>query len=196
MSATAEELTSLAGTYRLLARLWIREVDEPFLEFLTTPPIRDVFTAAGGMLPKNVVPATLEELAVDYCQLFLGPTKHLPPFQSVWQDARFQGKAAASMQSYVAATDRQTGGLMLDHLGVQFDVMASLLDHVLESDRDRDESLELVATYFAQHLTWLSPLLQAASHRAKTDFYRSVITMTRDFLNAEEIFWAAAHRIE
>lgn len=192
MNAAVDELASLASTYRLLARLWIRELDEQFLAFLLVPPLCDVFTAAGGTLPADFAPATLEELAVDYCQLFLGPANHLPPFQSVWQHGQFQGESAESMQHYVSVSGCGTSGLMVDHLGVQLDVMGRLLDFGSESVQHFDDVFDLATTYFAEHLTWAAPLLELAINRAATDFYRSTIRMTRDFLNSEETFWAAA----
>ena len=192
MKAAVNEFASLAGTYRLLARLWIREVDEQLLTFLLAPQLCDVFTAAGGTLPVNVAPSTLEELAVDYCQLFLGPANHLPPFQSVWQRGQFQSQSAESMRPYVSAAGYETGGLMFDHLGVQLDVMGRLLDIGLASVQHSDDVFDMTATYFAEHLTWVAPLFEAAINRAETDFYRSTIRMTRDFLSSEETLWAAA----
>ena len=192
MNAAADELASLAGTYRLLARTWIREVDEQFLTFLLVPPLRDAFTAAGGVLPEDAAPSTLEELAVDYCQLFLGPANHLPPFQSVWQRGQFQGESAESMQHFVSVSGCESSGLMLDHLGVQLDVMGRLLDFGSESVQHFDEVVDLAATYYAQHLNWAAPLFDLAINRAATDFYRSTIRMTRDFLSSEATFWAAA----
>ena len=192
MNAAVDELASLAGTYRLLARLWIREVDDQLLAILLVPPLCDVFTAAGGTLPVNVAPSTLEELAVDYCQLFLGPANHLPPFQSVWQHGQFQSESAKSMQHYVSVAGYETGSLMVDHLGVQLDVMGRFLDFGLESVQHSDDVFDLASTYFAEHLTWVAPLLEAAINRAETDFYRSTIHMTRDFLSSEKTFWAAA----
>ena len=191
MNAAVEELAGLAGTYRLFARLWLREVDEPLLADLLRPPLCDVFSAAGGALPDNVDSSTLEELAVDYCQLFVGPANHLPPYQSVWQRGQFQSESADSMQRYEVAIGYETGGLMFDHLGVQLDVMGHLLDCGPESGQHSDEVFRLAATYFAEHLTWAAPLLKAASSRASTDFYRSTIRMTHDFLNSEQTFWAA-----
>ena len=168
------------------------EVDEQLLAFLLVPPLRNVFIAAGGTLPEDVAASTLEELAVDFCQLFLGPANHLPPFQSVWQRGQFQGESAASMQHYVSAAAYETGGLMFDHLGVQLDVMGRLLESGLDSVQHSDDVFDLAATYFAEHLTWVPPLFESAINRAATEFYRSMIHMTRDFLKSEETFWAAA----
>ncbi|MCH2202016.1 MAG: molecular chaperone TorD family protein [Fuerstiella sp.] len=190
MKAAVNEFASLASTYRLLARLWIREVDGQLLTSLLRSPLCHVFTEAGGTLPPGATSSTLEELAVDYCQLFLGPANHLPPFQSVWQRGQFQSESAESMRSYVSILGYEPGDLMVDHLGVQLDVMGGLLDFALGAVEHSDDVFDLPATYFAKHLAWMDSLLETSIKRAKTDFYRSTIGMTRDFLCSEEIMWA------
>lgn len=194
MSATVDELASLAGAYQLLARLWQQEVDEAFLASLLDEPLCDFFAAAGGILPDDVALSTLEELAVDFCQLFLGPANHLPPFQSVWQRGQLQGEPAESMQHYVSMAGCAASGLMVDHLGVQLEVMGRLLDVGSESAQHANDVVDLAAAYFAEHLNWAAPLFESAIDRATTDFYRSTIGMTRDFLNSEAQFWAATRR--
>ena len=96
------------------------------------------------------------------------------------------------MQHYVSAVGCETGGLMPDHLGRQLEVMGRLLDFGLQPIQHADDVYDLAPTYFARHLTWATPLVEAAIKRAETEFYRSTIQMTRDFLNSEVAFWAAA----
>lgn len=192
MKVAVEELTGLAGMYRQLARLWLREVDEQLLSHLLEPPLYDVFTAAGGALPDGVDAVTLEELAVDYCQLLVGPANHLPPYQSVWQRGQFQSEPADSMQRYAAAIGYESDGLMFDHLGVQLDVMSHLLDGGPESQQHSEAVFRRAAEYLAEHLSWATPLLEAANQRATTEFFRATIGMTRDSLQSEMAIWTTS----
>ena len=59
--------------YRLLARIWMREVDRHLILELSQTPLKESFVAAGVMLPVDAGKATIEQLAIDYWQLFLGP---------------------------------------------------------------------------------------------------------------------------
>jgi TorA maturation chaperone TorD len=82
---------------------------------------------------------------------------------------------------------RLPGGLMLDHLGVQLDVMGHLQK---KSSRPADagsydQVWELANAFFASHLLWPADLLTAAARRAEDDFYRSSIMLTREFLKSE-----------
>ena len=184
-----EDAAARSGVYRLLARLWLREVDHGFLDRLSTPPLSELYVGAGGWLPEAFDDETVEQLEIDYCRLFVGPVDHLPPCQSVWQSGQFQGSAVESMSRFMKvihyAVDGLPAGIMLDHLGVQLDVMVRILEHLsaLPADsKDREAVSELAQSYFAAHLSWPSQLFEAAASRASSDFYRCMIGMTREFL--------------
>ncbi|GAB4135487.1 MAG: hypothetical protein Tsb009_01830 [Planctomycetaceae bacterium] len=199
MSLSLEEMTARSAVFALLARLWLREVDRPLLDDLLETNLRTAFEDTGGVLPANNNNDTLEELAIDYCQLFIGPKHHLPPFQSVWTTGQFQGATVESMNVYLDVAnfnrDDIPNGIMPDHLGVQLLLMSHLLREAAlwPGDSDEKQSLqELLSTYFTGHLTWAGPLLEAAASKASTDFYRSVIRMTDEFLKSE----ASCHKFD
>jgi len=178
--------------YRLLARLWWHEVDCELIQELNSAPVCDAFANAGGVLPTSDDAAAIEELAIEYCRLFVGPTDHLPPFQSVWQSGQFQDGTAASMKEFVEVVDYDVGalpgGIMLDHLGVQLDVMGHILG-VISAQQAEPHTVEvlheLTRSYWLTHLNWPTDLLRLAGQRVTTDFYRSVISMTGEFLSSE-----------
>ena len=176
-----------SGVYRLLGRLWLREVDAPLLNQLSDGVLGETFVAAGGVSPAPVTGETVESLAVDYCQLFLGPSGHFPPYQSVWEAGQFEGEAAKSVREFAEVVRYDPTGVlpggMVDHLGVQLDLMGYLLsgglaaeDHVIE---------EVSNAFYSSHLAWPDTLLSATAERAKTAFYRSMLTLTGAFLDSE-----------
>ncbi len=189
LSRTTDEAAARSGTYRLLARLWLREVDHDLLQALCAPPLRDSFVAAGGTLPAHDDAETVEQLTHDYCRLFVGPTGHLPPYQSVWQTGQFQGTATSSIKQFIEIVDYdRLSGTMLDHLGIELDVMGHILRHLssFESDSDTLNGVaELANAFFTAHLTWPAELIELAANRATTEFYRSLCTLTRNFLDSE-----------
>jgi TorA maturation chaperone TorD len=157
------------------------------LRELRSPSLRGFFEAVGGTIPEDDL---LADMHVDFCQLFLGPTDHLPPFQSVWESGQFCGNAAVSMNQFIDMvgyeTDGTPVGVASDHLAVQFHVKARVLEQ-LASRGPGDEPLiaELAHHYFEAHLRWPKDFLGMAERQAKTDFYRCLCVMTREFLELE-----------
>ncbi|MEK6238093.1 MAG: molecular chaperone TorD family protein, partial [Planctomycetales bacterium] len=161
MSSSAEEAAARGAMYGLLARLWLREANRELVNQLGSPPLRDAFIEAGGVLPADSGGATIEQLEIDYCQLFVGPKDHLPPFQSVWQGGQLQGKPTESMTRYVDLVGYEIEplphGVMLDHLGVQLDVMSHIAGRIATrvSDPETSKTIQdLTHSYFAAHLRW------------------------------------------
>jgi TorA maturation chaperone TorD len=186
---TLDEAQGLAGTYRLLARLWMHEVDELFLRELQRNPLRESFEAAGGFVPDQVDDPTLEELAIDYCQLFIGPKYHVPPFQSVWQSQRLNGEPVKSMSQFIDIVGYDNGelpdGILLDHFAVQFDVMGHILQQFALNPGATESLNEISHGFRIAHLDWTKRLLETAQEKATTEFYRSAIRLTQDFLSQQ-----------
>lgn len=192
-----ESLLSLAGTYQLLARLWHDSVDQGLAEALHEEPVRTAFMSAGGSLPP-LDREGLDDLAHDYCQLFIGPKNHLPPVQSVWADGTFQGTASTSMEMYLEVLgdaahgfSRETPPAIVDHLGVQLEVMGTICKALSEElQLTRRESLEsLGQQFFLGHLCWTSSLIARAAGQATTEFYGSLMALTGEFLDDQAVMW-------
>jgi TorA maturation chaperone TorD len=200
----ADERRTLALTYRLFGRLWIRELDAPLLAELTAGNLGDAFRAAGGTPPPDADPVTCEALAADYCRLLLGPSDHWPPYQSVWTDGQFQGQPAVSMRRYLDLLDpapKVPSDVMPDHLGIQLDVMGLFISAMIAGNTNghktpppgrqptQAELNQLAARFFRDHLRWPGPLLRKVHECAETDFYRTLATVTEQFLESEAHSW-------
>lgn len=186
----ADAATS-AGVYRLLGRLWLREIDEPLLAELRHGPLGVAFAEVGGAMTPLIRDNALEGLAVEYCALFVGPVGHLPPYQSVWTVGQFHGDALESMRHYLALIDSgriEDAAATPDHLGVQLRFMAAVLDDLARhaTDPPTMASLTRLATrFFADHLTWPERLVDNLIARPSATFYADVGRITRDFLQLE-----------
>jgi TorA maturation chaperone TorD len=191
-SQSANDIAATASVYRLLARLWMREVDLPLLQALSVTPLRDTFADAGGVLPEAIDQPTVDELAIDYCRLLIGPAGHLPPYQSVWQSGQLQSQPVTSMQTFIEITSYQPpteSSLTLpDHLALQLDLAGHIAEQFQHADRDTPDFAtldDLRRTYFATHLLWPPEFLQAIKSRSDTAFYRSLASLTESFLQQE-----------
>ena len=98
-----EHRFELTATLSLLSFLWSAELTRDSLAELTVSELAVPWRQLGGWLPESVDQITselLEELAVDYCQLLIGPDGHASPTQSVWEEGQLQGSAADSMKRF------------------------------------------------------------------------------------------------
>ena len=188
-NATTSEIESFSQVYALLARLWLQEVDVSLLDRWQDENFAEAFTAAGGIVAFT---DQVDELATDYCQLFVGPKNHLAPYQSVWETGELQSEIASSVQRFADLLHYQQRSdcphTMIDHLGTQFDIMAQSTSGTVRSACGQVAD-EIAAEFFARHLTWPERLLVAASARASSPFYRAMIEMTADFLSSQRSVW-------
>ena len=187
------DLKAISRVYHLLSRLLISEVDVENLK-LCQSPLRESFIEIGGWLPSSLDSRTVEELSHDFCQLFIGPSGHFPPYQSVWQYGQFQSQTIVSMEKYcnIARFTPSASHLMLDHLGVQMEWMGHVLAQVSSrSPTDRETIVEFANAFSNDHLQWPESMLCAAEETALTTFYRSNLKLIRQFLTSELEFWSS-----
>ena len=165
--------------YQFLGQLWLHEVDAATLHTLNQPGVRAAFEELGGSVPAELDGATVERLAIDYCQLLIGPQEQLSPVQSIWEEDQFQGDAAASMNRYFQLIDGYQPPIgIVDHLGVQLNFAAQL---VLATETE-PSAQTLVMQYADDHLKWCDPFLEQVTKKAETDFYRSLARVTKQVL--------------
>ncbi len=184
---SADERRATAGLYRLLARLWLREVDPTLVDLLNRDPILAAFFPISCDTSSPLIDAAmLEMLSVDFCRLFVGPRGHRIPSQSVWQHGMLESETTVSMRQWIDlvgyASRVDSGNVPHDHLAVQLDVMAHILGQHDLWESHPEELESLAATYHAAHLSWASPLLDEVESRAETSLYRQLAHVTRDAL--------------
>ena len=179
---TPDQYQSISDLYSLLARLWIREVDEELLRAIQSGPIADALKVTDELVT--------DDLAVEYCALFIGPKNHLPPFQSVWQDGQLQSETSDSIRAFATAIGRDdlvSETTLPDHIGVQLQIMSAITGLLAKND---DAELKNAGKeFFARHLTWPERFLNGTINRATSAFYRSLAELTKDLLQSERGYW-------
>lgn len=185
LAEVQEDAAAISGMFSLLSRIWLREIDVEFCQRLEDSDFRLSFESVGGVVPET---SELEDLATEYCRLFVGPKNHLLPLQSVWVQGTLQSEVTSSARAFAEALQMDLSGSevsMPDHLGVLFAIAAraySVLAEVEPEPTEQSDSIvELIAEFRNRHLLWVSPLLSAVEERGG-DFYGSVARMTTTFL--------------
>lgn len=149
---------------RLASRLLAVEVDAALLARLrATPELLD--PALAGLDDARAI----EELAVEYCRLFIGPQPVCPPYASAYSGGRrLGGRAESDLRGFLAAHDlelrvrREVALLGSDHLAVHLAVLAHLYDRPADR-RTRDVIAELVERHLTPWARDLAAVLVARS---------------------------------
>ena len=173
-----------AGVFALLSRMWAREMDRDSLVALARPPLATEWQALGGIVIQEIDENCLEELAVDYCQLLIGPQGHVSPVQLVWDQKRFSGDATGSMQKYLNLLNGFVPAIeMVDHVAVQLQFAGALTGLSAESGRPLLRGL--VTAFARDHLDWTYEFFRRTENQARTGFYKGLSVVSRRFLFGE-----------
>ena len=189
--------------YGLLRRVFEREVDRPFLDWCSEQERAGLWSDLGlpmGRILESASPEDLlEELAVEFCRLFVTSGGAGSPHESVQMDAANpNGEPSLLMGDAVSAVKAlyRKAGFALeegahrlpDTLSVELEFMERLTaDEACAreaGDEDRLRCLQaLQRRMLDQHLVlWLPPYGEKLESAARTDFYRSMLNMAVQFV--------------
>ena len=198
LARTAIEISNLYG---FLAAIFRQEISAELLGKLRSVELRETLAEAGVTLDDRLLRGpllkVLEELAVEFTALFLGPGEHISPHESVhvkeggllWQ------AETAAVRRYIQATGFQyneefTG--MPDHISVELEFMAELTRREGEAWEKGDTDtaancLQHQSHFMAEHLSkWASGFCSKVIARADLPFYRDIAQLTADFIESEK----------
>ena len=203
------DYSALAGhrsdIYGLLATVYRQEVTSGLLQQVINPQFMDILIDLGaegidGHLKQKSEAELIEELAVEYTRLFLGPGKHISPHESVHhqrddnQWGKLWGKSTAEVKKFIESTGldyiEDFKGLP-DHISVEFEFMQKLTLHEKkawrEADADKATSYRQIEKKFVEaHLIqWIPDFCEKVMEHAELSFYRSMAALTRSFIKYE-----------
>jgi len=163
----------------LLGRLWLHEVDQATLTAMNDPSFRGGYESLGGFVPQQFDHQSIEDLAVAYCELLIGPKGHVSPVQSVWVDDQLKSETSASMNRFFELfSDYEAPSNLSDHIGVQLD-FAGLL---LQSDSEAVE--EVVVAFARTHLRWTEEFLDRVEAKTDSEFYQGLARVSRALIES------------
>lgn len=207
-SPAIEAAAARAGLYSFLARIFAREVDEELLGPLLAPetaellrPFAPTFESDLRLrLERDGRDRLLEDLAVEYSRLFLGPGRHLDLCESVQrpdvEEAQHWGPHTVEVKRFIEHHGFhlfEDDSRLPDHLSVELDFLAGIVGAELQARRDGDgprtEQARLIEkTFLREHLLVWGPRVAAEAEReSRETLYREVARITRRFLDLEAV---------
>ncbi len=198
MAGTAQ---ARSGLYGFLARVYQHEVTAETLARMREPEFRAALEAAGAATADEVLghdrDELLEDLAVEYTRLFIGPGRHVSPHASVHlgvDGGSLWGESTAAVKRFIESSGfefrpRYRG--LPDHVGVELELMERLARAEAQAWQEGDgeavaRCLEVQQTFLEQHmLKWLPGFCEKVAAAAALDFYREMAELTAAFVGSE-----------
>ncbi|MES9971289.1 MAG: molecular chaperone TorD family protein [Candidatus Thiodiazotropha sp.] len=199
----AENARSRSDVYGLLSAVFRHEPSEILIRKMRSVSVLGTFTGLGVDLGdrfyNDLVSEVVEELAIEYTRLFIGPGPHVSPHESIFDQAEdgmggLWGAKTVEVKKFIQATGLEYGndfnGLP-DHISVELEFMQKLTgweaDKWLQKDRESAEYCLLVQHKFLQQhlLSWVDQFCDAVIDQAETPFYGVMAELTKQFMEYE-----------
>ena len=202
MKELAEHRSSIYG---FLAAIYRQELTSELLQQMKAHRFQEVLSNLGVKLNneffQNSEKELLENLAIEYTRLFVGPGKHISPHESVHhkkegvQSGQLWGELTAQVKGIIESSGLEyeseyTG--MPDHISVELEFMQHVVQREAQAwEADDDETallcLENEKNFVDEHLLgWIPDFCEKVIETAEVPFYREMARLTRNFIEFEK----------
>jgi TorA maturation chaperone TorD len=194
-----------SNIYGLLATVYSQEVTSDLLHKIKETQLLELLSEldhrSEDSLFQKPEAEVLEDLAVEYTRLFVGPGKHISPHESVHhpredgQWGQLWGKSTADVKKFIEATgfhyESEYKGLP-DHIGVELEFMEHVTRREAKAWAENDEERalycrEIENKFFDEHLgQWIHMFCEKVTREAQLTFYHDIAVLTKNFLEFEK----------
>ena len=190
--------------YGLLATVFRQEITPDLLQQIKDPRFQGVLSDLGIDFTSDFFQKAedelIENLAVEYTRLFLGPGRHISPHESVHhqreggQEGKLWGVSTVEVKAFIEATglsytDDYKG--LPDHISVEFEFMQQLTlgeeQAWKEEEADKATACRNVEKKFIEEhlIRWIPSFCDQVIQEAELPFYRSFAELTKRFIGYE-----------
>ena len=204
-SETAGMAGQRSQLYGLLARVYSCEPDAALIGTLKTALFKEAFTEMGAEFEPGLFDQSedvlMEELAVEFSRLFLGPGPHLSPHESLHHElpagkwGQLWGDSTVEVKNFIEATGltiESELNLIPDHISVELEFMQLLTGREAKmrekgDDENAEICLDLERDFFQRHPgSWVPAFCDKVIATTQSSFYREMASLTKKFLEFEK----------
>jgi len=198
------ETEQRSNIYNFLAAIYRQELNAEFLQQIKEPRFTDLLSDMGIQfeedLERKPEEELLEDLAMEYTRLFLGPGKHISPHESIHHQrddgkwGQLWGLSTADVKNFI-----QTAGFqhqpnfkgLPDHISVEFEFMGQVAWREAQALKEEDKDgvrycRDIQKQFIRNHLIrWIPAFCKLIIEEAELSFYRAMAELTRNFIEYE-----------
>jgi TorA maturation chaperone TorD len=199
-----ETATSRSNVYGFLATVFRAEPSAAFVAQLRSSEFANVLESMDFSLGEDFLDTPCEklvdDLAIEYTRLFIGPGPHVSPHESMNADfedpreAGFWSPQTVRVKKFIEAAgleyDESFTG-MPDHLSAELEFMQRLATKEAEAWAEPNEEfatniLKIEERFFDEHLSqWVSRFCDKVIQMSEHPFYKGFAEMMKGFLEYE-----------
>jgi len=194
-----------SSIYGFLAAVYRQELTSELLQQMKDHRFQEILSTLGIELSnrffKKPEKELLENLAVEYAYLFIGPGKHISPHESVHhkkeggQSGQLWGELTAEVKRIIESSGLEykseyTG--MPDHISVELEFMQQVVRRETQAWEADDDKTALLCLknekqFVDEHLfCWIPEFCEKVIKTAESPFYREMARLTRSFIEFEK----------
>ncbi len=201
----ADTTKQRSNTYGFLALLYRAEITENMLKQIKAPMFLAALSGMGVALEDDILQRPesklIEDLAVEYARLFIGPGKHISPHESVHHKrddgdwGQLWGADTVAVKKFIESTglkyNLEYSGLP-DDISVELEFMSEVIKREAAAWKDNDREgavycLKIEKKFIEEHLAkWVPSFCDKIIAQAEPSFYREIAELTKSFIELEK----------
>ena len=199
----AEGAKTRSNIYGFLSSMFREEITAESLRQIKTPTIKEALTEMGlqyDIFSQKDQDKLLEDLAVEYARLFLGPDKHISPHESIHHQrddgdwGAHWGGSTVDVKKFIETAGleyKQKYSGMPDHISVELEFMKEAAGREAQAIEEKDWEGALYCQkmekkFISDHLIrWIPAFCDKIISRAEISFYGDLAGVTKDFITLE-----------
>ncbi|MHC4320991.1 MAG: TorD/DmsD family molecular chaperone [Planctomycetota bacterium] len=187
-----------SNSYGFLSIAYLQEPTKEFIKLLAESNILNVVSGSvlrfEEQITNDVSDKFLNDLVLEYTRLFIGPGKHVSPYESVYRDNEdaLWSETTVEVKNFIEASGLAYScnwhGLP-DHIGIELEFMHRLTCHERKARAKEDQKaaircLEFEKRFIDEHLSqWIPLFCDKVKEESQTAFYGNIAELTRQFID-------------
>jgi TorA maturation chaperone TorD len=199
----AEGARIRSNIYGFLSSMFREEINAERLQQIKGPAIKEVLSEMGlqyDIFSQKDQDQLLEDLAVEYARLFLGPDKHISPHESVHHQrddgdwGTHWGASTVDVKKFIESAGleyKQEYSGMPDHISTELDFMKEAAGREAQAIEEKDWEGALYCQkmekkFICDHLIkWIPAFCDKIISQAELSFYGDLANVTKSFITLE-----------
>ncbi len=203
MQENAEGARIRSHIYGFLSSIFREEITPELFQQINAPVIKEALAELGiqyDIFSQKDQDQLLEDLAVEYARLFLGPAKHISPHESIHHQrddgdwGSHWGASTVDVKKFIETAGleyKQEYSGMPDHISVELEFMKEAAGREAQAIEEKDWEGALYCQkmekkFICDHLIkWIPAFCEKIISQAELSFYGDLAAVTRDFIALE-----------